>query len=84
MTDTLKETSVSVPDLSSDPCDLAAALLTSVPPTSEKSVPNLSGAAAAGGVSRVLRRVSPRDIRRRGQEAGPGHWWGRGRGQHQH
>ena len=50
MTDTLKETSVSVHDLS-DPCDLAAALLTSVPHTSEKSVPNLSGAAAAGGAS---------------------------------
>merc|ERR1719154_738587 len=48
MTDTvIKETSVSVPDLSSDPCDLAAALLTSIPPSSERSAPNLSSQAAS-------------------------------------
>ena len=47
MTDSIKETSVSVPDLSSDPCDLAAALLTSIPPSSERSAPNLSSGAAS-------------------------------------
>ena len=47
MTDTIKETSVSVPDLSSDPCDLAAALLTSIPASSERSAPNLSSSAAS-------------------------------------
>ena len=47
MADTIKETSVSVPDLSSDPCDLAAALLTSIPASTERSAPNLTSSTAS-------------------------------------